>query len=317
MSKKEMLLVVAVVVACALAAAVAALAAPVQQFDLQVRSPHPDGQVAVRLQLRAYDTTGAVPPEPTSLYLRLPAGVAVRRQFLTSHWFCDGPALRDALDRHPSGIPFTQRIEDLEPFIRSLAHDTSKAGRAALANARVCERARLGGGTGLIDARDVTPVLADPIPVKFTEFLSRGTAPGSVMGFTILGAAIENAPIVHRFPVVAGVHAAITDSLVSDPTPDGLYGYKLVFDTGPISGFKVSIAEADTTVHGLELAKGACLRRDRHGRCRARQRADTYLFGAPACPSSGQLSALMFSSYAAPTPSITTTLQLPCPRFTP
>ncbi|MGB2711594.1 MAG: hypothetical protein WBC33_08755 [Conexibacter sp.] len=319
MSKKEMLRVlvvlgVAVVVAVVGSGAVAD-AEPAQQFSLQVVSPKPDGQVTVHLTLREYDTTGVVPPTVVSSHLRLPAGVELRKQFLNARYFCDGPALRDALDTHPSPTPFTERLANLKPFIRELAGSRAKRDRKALANVRVCERARLGGGTGLIDARKVTDTLSDPIPVKFTEFLSRGTAPGAVAGFAILGGADEDAPLVRRYPVLAGVHAAIVDSLVNDPTPDGRYGYKLVFETGPINGFDVSVAEVKTTVRGLKLAKGSCLETNRRGRCVSRQPADVFLFGAPSCPASGQLSAQLFTAYAPPGPSLTTTFPLPCPRF--
>jgi len=41
-------------------------------------------------------------------------------------------------------------------------------------------------------------------------FLSRGTVPGAVAAFTIIGAADEHSAIVQRYPVVAGVHAVVS-----------------------------------------------------------------------------------------------------------
>jgi hypothetical protein len=319
---KDMLMVTVSVLVAALLAVVAlvllgstaALAEPAQQFGLQL-SAKPDGQVAFGLRLRTYDTTGAVPPAPTSYFIRFPRGAGLRREFLNAHYQCDGPALRRALDLRPSSTPFPDRIANLKPFIRSLARSSSTADRVALANARVCERARLGSGTGLIDARDAVRVIHDPIPVRFSEFLSRGTAPGAIAGVIVLGAADERSAVVKRFPVVAGVHAAIPMDIVDDPTPDGLYGLKLMLPTGPISGFDVRIAEAETTVRSLELRKGTCLRQGRNGRCVRRQSSDVHSFVLPACPSDGELSAQMFTGYAPPTPSITTTIPVPCPVY--
>jgi hypothetical protein len=291
-----------------------ARAEPAQQFGFQVRGATP-GKLVVHVMLRAYDTTGVVPPTPTEYTLRLPHGVAFNRAFLNRRYLCDGRGLRDALDARPSGVPFTQRIAHLDAFVRELARSHAKRDRAALANVRACERGRLGGGTGLIDAREALPVLTDPIPVGFSFFLGRGTVPGAIAALTILGSADERAPIVRKYPVVAGVHAVVTENFVSDPTPDGLFGMKMVIYTGPINGFQVSIAEVDATTHALELQKGTCLARGRGGRCARRQREDAALFEVPRCPTSGPFSAQLFTAYSPPTPSLTTTLEVPCPRY--
>src|SRR5829696_10374605 len=83
----------------ALAAPAAAVAEPVQQFSFQVKDLKPGGRFTLIFTARSFDTTGAVPPSPTENYLRLPAGATLRREFLTKRWFCDGPALRDAITR--------------------------------------------------------------------------------------------------------------------------------------------------------------------------------------------------------------------------
>jgi hypothetical protein len=322
MSKRDIAVVVAVLAVTVVAAVgmlpvvgpATALAEPAQQFSLQLRAES-SGQVAFRMRMRSFDTTGAVPPSPRSAYIHFPFGAGIRSAFRTAAYRCDGPALRLALDTRPSRVQFAQRIADLRPFIRSLERGSSRADRAALANARVCERSRLGSGTGLIDARNITPVLADPIPVRFTAFLSRPRAAAAVAAVTILGSADERAPIVRRFPVVAGVHVALVQDILDEPTPDGLYGLKMLMPTGPIAGFDVSVAEVDVTVRGLKLAKGTCLASNRTGGCSRRQPGDVYSFVVPECPSSGHLSALMFTGFAPPTPSLTTTFELPCPRF--
>jgi hypothetical protein len=292
-----------------------ARAEPAQQFSFQVKTPRP-GDLSVHVRLQAYDTTGVVPPTPTEFTMRLPKGVGIGATFLRGDFFCDGVALRDALDDHPSGVTFTDRLANLGAFIRELERSHAKRDRAALPNAQACERARLGGGTGLIDARNALRVLTDPIPVRFSMFLSRGTIPGAVLGFTVIGSADERAPIVRRYPVVAGVHAVLTENLVDDPTPDGLYGKKLVIYSGPINGFQVSVAEVDVRVRSLRLHKGECLKQGAGGRCLRRQRTDASLFTVPRCPPSGHFSAELFSAFPPPTPSLRSTLELPCPQYT-
>ncbi|HEV7772906.1 MAG TPA: hypothetical protein VGO48_06450 [Conexibacter sp.] len=293
-----------------------ARAEPAQQFLFQVKNPRP-GDLGVRVHVRRFDTTGVVPATPTELSMRMPRGVGLDRAFLTPRYLCDGPALRDALDARPSGMPFTQRLAHLDAFARELARSHTKHDRAQLANVRACARGRLGGGTGLIDARDAIAVLTDPIPFGISMFLSRGTIPGAVAALVIIGSADERAPIVRRYPVVAGVHAVEVENFVSDPTPDGLYGLKLLIHIGPINGFQVSIAEVNATARSLQLRRGTCLTGAHGGRCVRRQRADASLFVIPRCPASGHFSAQLFSAYPPPMPSQTTTLEVPCPRYLP
>lgn len=291
-----------------------ARAEPVQQFSFQVESLQPE-HVAVRVHLRRFDTTGAVPPTPTELSIRLPRGVGLNRAFLTPRYLCDGPALRDALDAHPSGTPFTRRLAHLDVFARELARSRAKRDRAELANVRACERGRIGDGTGLVDARDVAAVLKDLIPFRISVFLSRGTIPGAIAAFTAVGAADERSAIVRRYPVVAGVHAIEVENLVSDPTPDGRYGLKFEIYTGPINGLQVSRAEVDVTIHTLVLRRGTCLAASAGGRCTRRQRSDATLFRVPSCPASGSFGAQLLAAYPPPTPSATTTVDVPCPPF--
>lgn len=318
MSNKQMLGVLGVLTVALLAVtgASAVRAQPVQQASLQLTSAKPGGPITMRLFERFFDTTGAVPPPITLFYGRLPAGLTLRREFLNARYFCNGPALRDALDARPTGAPFDRRVADLKPFIRSLAHSRSRADLAALANARACDRARVGGGTAQIDARRLTPVLSDLIPARFSGFLSRGTVPGAVAGVTVLGAADMRGSLVQRFPVIAGLHAAVMINFLNDQTLNSRYGYKVLLPSGPINGLDVSIAEASGTVPGITIPRGTCIRRGRAGRCRARQRTDLSWIALADCPPAG-LSAQLFTGFAPPTPSITTTLNVPCPQYTP
>lgn len=308
---------VLVVAGLALGAPAVATAEPVQQFSFQLTNLHPDGRFTLLFNARTFDTTGAVPPMLTEQWLRAPAGSVLNRAFLNRGWFCDGPALRDALNRdlEASGIPFTKRIADLTPFIRKLSRRRSRRDRRDLANALVCDRARIGDGSVVIDARDAVRALNEPVPGRFALFFSRPTVPGAIAGFTIIGAALESAPVVRRNPIVAAVHVALNANFFNDPSPDGLYGYRLVLPTEPVQGFRVSIAEVQATVRGLTLLRGTCLKRGRGGRCVRRQRRTVFWFTRPTCPPSGQIGFLGFFGYDDPQPDITKTVSLACPRF--
>ncbi len=315
-SRSKLVQVAAIAVTALAGTCATAVAEPAQQLSFYWTHASDSSKVGFHFTLQTFDTTGAVPPPLTDYYVRLPLGAAVRREFATPRYACDGPALRDALNRDLSGIPFTRQIANLQPFIRSLEHSRSRADRAARANATVCERARVGDGIAEIDGRAVTPVLSELVPAHFAVFLSHGTVPGAIIGFTILGAADESSPLVRRFPVVAGVHAALQGNVVNDPTPDGLYCYKLLLPKGPINGLQISIAKVTATIHGLTIPRGTCLRRHAGGRCTARAHADINSFVLPRCPPSGELPAQLYAGYAPPTPSVTTTFTVPCPTFT-
>lgn len=313
-ARRKILLASAALAALLVAYAVAQ-ASPVQQFSFQLSDVKPDGSYTLLFRSRVFDTTGGVPPALISNYNRFPRGAVLRREFLNKRWFCNGPALRDALNDHFSPVPFTRRVANLKPFIRALSKSHSRADRRALANAQACDRARIGDGTAQIDARASIPSLTDLIPSKFSMFFSRPTAKGAIAGFTVLGAADESSPIVKREPVVAAVHTALNANFYNDPTPDGVYGYKLVFPTGRINGLNVSVAQIDATVKGLKIKKGTCLKTGRHHRCVKRQKRTIFWFKTPKCPPSGKVSILAFYGYAPPTPSVTQTIQLNCPRF--
>ncbi len=316
--ERTVILLLLALAGLALAAPVAAQAEPVSQFSFQVTNIKPGGRFTLIFHAQTFDTTGGVPPSPTSNYLRIPRGATLRKQFLTGRYFCNGPKLRDTIDTYDfSGVPFTKRIQNLTPFIRMLQRTRGAAARKALANALACQRGRIGFGTGRVDARNVSPKLDQPIDITFVIFLSRPTERGAVAGFTVLGAADENQDIVKRrtFEVLTGVHAALSANFVNDPTPDGLYGYRLDLPPGDVNGFHVSLAELNVTTTGLTLLKGTCLKQSRTGRCVSRQKRTLFWFTIPPCPPSGLFSFQEFFGYASPTPNDTKTVQVACPRF--
>lgn len=306
-----------VVATLGIVATTVAQADVVQQVSFQLQNIKPDGRFTLLFSAHTFDTTGAVPPQPTESYLRLPVGATLRKEFLNKSYFCDGKALRDALDRDllDSGTPFTKRVADLRPFIKRLSKSKSPVDRRALANAEACQRGRLGSGTAQIDARDAIKALTDPLPAKFSMFLSRPAIKGGIAGFTVIGAADESSPIVKRTPIVANVHTVLNATFLNDPTPDGLYGYKLELPVGPVNGFSVSIAELSVTTTGLTILKGTCLKQGKHGTCVKKQKQTIFWFTKPKCPPSGQISIQSFYAYAPPQPNITKTVPIACPKF--
>ena len=302
----------------ALAAPAVATAEPVQQFSFQVKDIKPGGRFTLLFNAQTFDTTGAPPPAPIQNYLRLPKGAVLRKEFLNKRYFCNGVALRDAINLYDfTGVPFTKRINNLKPFIRQLQRSRDRREHAQFRNAQTCDNARIGFGTVRVDARESFPTIDEVVRGTFAVFFARGTEPGAIAGFTVLGAADEDQPIVKRrsFEVITGVHGVFQANFVNDPTPDGLYGYRLDLPRGELNGFKISLAELNATTTGLSLVRGTCLKRNGRGRCVKRQRRTIFWFTTPQCPSSGLLSIQQFYSYAPPTPSATRTIQLACPRF--
>jgi hypothetical protein len=316
--ERKVLPLVLALAGLALAAPAVAQAEPVSNFSFQVTNIKPGGRFTLLFHAQTFDTTGGVPPSPTQFFLRIPKGATLRREFLNRRFFCDGPRLRDSIDLMDLGaFPFTKRIQNLKPLIRYLARKRGRAARRALANAQACDRGRIGGGTARVDARNITEKLDRLIDVTFATFFSRPTRPGAIAGFTILGAADEDQEIVKRrtYEVLTGVHAALNANFVNDPTPDGLYGYRLDLPRGEVNGLRVSLAQIDATTNGLTLKKGECLRRNARGRCVKRQRRTLFWFTVPPCPASGVFSIQQFYAYEDPALNDTKTIQLTCPRF--
>ena len=233
--------------------------------------------------------------------------------------FLRRPELRTDIDTMDfSGTPFTKRVQNLKPFIRCLQrHARSARAKKALANAQTCDRATSRQRHGQSRRARLLGEARQLIRGTFVVFFSKATEPGAVAGFTVLGAADEDQEIVKRrtFEVLTGVHVALNANFVNDPTPDGLYGYKLNLPPGDVNGIRVSLAEINVTTSGLSLLKGTCLKQNARGRCVKRQRRSLFWFTIPPCPASGKFSFQEFFGYEPPTPNTTNTVQFACPKF--
>ena len=218
------------------------------------------------------------------------------------------------LQTFPNGrVVFSKRLENLGATIKNLKsrHVDAKS----IANAKVCKRAETGRGTVLVDAR---PLLDEPIPAKIFLYFGKATVAGGVASFRIIGVPDESSPVVRSNPTVMNTRVAVDPSnFINDPTPDGLYGYKLVLPAGPIGGIRISVAEVHVTNTGLTRIKKkkTCLKK-KSGRCVKRKvkRTVVFWFNRPPCPSSGKYSFQSYYGYENGT-SATKSIQIPCPNF--
>jgi hypothetical protein len=307
------------------AAALAALALPVsianadvsQEFSFQLKNVRPDGRFTVVFTSRTFDTSGGIPPPLRESYIRLPAGAKIPSAFLKKKYYCDVSRLLKDLQANPKpGTIFYNRVANLKPFIKSLKKSHAAADRKALKNAEICDSVHIGKGTAQVDAR---PLLEDLIPSKFVMFFGKGTQSGAVASIQILGMPDETSAVVKKLPVtVQQTRVPFVLNFINDPTPDGKYGYKLQFPTGPIAGVNISISEVNAVTTGLTLKKKktTCKKR-RHGRCVKRKvkKTNLFWFTRPTCPASGNLSFQAFYGYDDPQPDITKTIELSCPKF--
>jgi hypothetical protein len=256
-----------------------AVAAPVQEFNFRLESFKSYGGYTAVFTSRTYDTTGAVPPPLVDNFLRLPAGVKIRRQILRrKRLLCNVRKLR--ISRSP----------------------------------RTCRRSRLGTGRVLVDAR---PFLAEPIPARIYLHLGKRTTRRAVASLVILGIPDPSAAVVRQNPVVRDTRVVLQANFFRDPTPDRRFDYKLVLPTGPIGGVNISVAEVKTKIRGLTLRKRSrhCVRH-RNRRCVKRRVRITKIFWAtrPKCGATRKAAFQAVYGYSH-LPTITRTIELSCPRF--
>jgi hypothetical protein len=292
----------------------AALATPVQEFSYQLKDVKPDGRFTVVFTSRTYDTTGNIPPTIRENFQRLPAGAAIRKDFLKKKYYCNADKLLKDLQSAPeNNILFARRVDKLSATVKRIR---SRLNAKALKNADTCANSRIGEGTAAVDAR---PLFDELIPSVFYMFFGKGSQPGAVASIQILGMPDESTSVVKRLPgTVQATRVPFVLNFFNQPTPDGKYGYKLTLPTGPIAGINISIAEVRAVVRGLTLQKKktTCLKR-KGGKCTRKKvkKTNVFWFTQPPCPPSGKLSFESFYGYDDPTPDITKTIELSCPNF--
>jgi hypothetical protein len=300
-------LAVAFAVLVSLIAAAVAQGVVVQEFSFQLKNVKPDGRFTVVFNSRSYDPSGGIPDELKANYIRLPKGGVIRKQFLNKKYYCDVKKLVDKLRvEHPN-----------QPHFERLIDKTLKGKRVAPTNAKdlikTCRFARIGAGTVLVDAR---PFESRPIPAFLRMFWTK-PAPGAVGTFAIVGIPDSDSQVAKDNSTVRNTQPIVNVSFVNDPTPDGLFGYKIVLPTGPVAGVRISVAEVHVTTEGLTLTKKrkTCVKRKK-GKCTKSKvkKTNLFWFDTPPCPPSGQFTFEAYYGYAASPPEIKRT-SIPCPKY--
>jgi hypothetical protein len=297
----------AIALTAALGAVAVAEGAVVQEFGFQVKDVKPDGRYTVIFDSRSYESSGGVPEPLTANYIRLPKGAVPRKQFMDRRYYCD---LKKFVDRLRTDNPNAPHFNDLVNRTLRGKPVPPKNTRDVVA---VCRFAHIGGGTALIDAR---PYLDQSIPAHFEMFWAK-PGRGAAGTFAIVGSADDSDPVVAANPTIRDTHPLLNVDFVHDPTPDGLYEYKISLPVGPIAGINVSFAEVHAVTRGLTLTtrKTKCLEKKR-GKCvrKTVKKTNLFWFTRPTCPPSGRLSFQASYSYATG-PTETKTIAIPCPKF--
>jgi len=290
------------------AGAGSASAEPVQQFAIQLKDVTADGRYSVVYTSNAFDTTGDAPPALSEASLRLAKGMTIKKEFLAPGRLCDTAKFgRYVLLKRPKGTTYAQAID---AFPKTAARIERQLPRPARATVSTCRATFLGWGTAVVDARQAGPATAipkafsptAPVPVRFSLFLGRPTVKGAVAGIGVLAHYDGSSPIAVNEPWYTVLQKTFTLNVFDDPTPDGLYGYRISLPTERLAGFRFSIAELRVESAGL-TGKTAHGPRD-------------FWATPPRCPASGQVPFRADYRYVTGLTS-STVVQVACPRFQP
>ena len=295
-------LIAAIATLAILVTAALAQAVVVQEFSFQIKDIKTWGGYTVVFTSRSYDPSGGIPAELDANYLRLPKGATVPKVFRNKKFYCEAKKLVDKVRLEKGSGRFT-------PYLEKLLKGKKKQPRSAKNLVDVCRFARIGTGRVLVDAR---PFEERPIPADLQMFWTK-PAPGAKAAFAIVGIPDETYPVVKENPTVRETVPTINANFYSEPTPNGLYDYKLVLPTGPINGIRISVAEVKVTTTGITYKKKVC-KRKRRGRCVKSTTKRSFWFTQPPCPPSGQLSFEAFYGYKTE-PDQLKTVSIPCPDF--
>jgi hypothetical protein len=297
--------------AATLALPTLASADPVQEVNVQLQNIKPDGRYTVVFSANSFDTTGAPPPLVTANTVRLPAGIRIKPQFLTSKYQCKVEDVRDALVT-PESISYQKRLENLAATLRRTRKKlTPKIAKGV----EKCIGAAIGSGTVLADTRAAG--FADPAPAHLYLYLAKPTVKGAKAAFGVLVVLDENSDFIKHNEFLKSLRLVYTVNIFDDPTPDGLYGYRLDLPAPGKVGVRVSLAELTVKTPGITDVKQTvtCLRKKK-GKCAKRKltKTSTFWLDKPTCPASGQLGFQAYYQYETGA-TTTQTVQVPCPRF--
>jgi len=299
----------ALAVLASLGAVAVAQGEVVQEFSYLIKDVKRWGGYTVVFSSRSYDPDPTViPAELNEYYQRLPRGATVPKLFRKKRFYCEAKKLVDQVRMDKGSGRFT-------PYLEKLLKGKKRPPRSSKNLIKVCRYARIGSGRVLVDAR---PFEERRIPADLQMFWTK-PARGAVAAFAIVGIPDERAPVVAENPTVRETVPVLTANFYREPTPDGLYEYKLVLPAGPVNGIRVSVEEVNVTVKGLTYVKKTrrCVRRKR-GRCvkRRTRTKRTFWFTEPKCPPSRKLSFEAFFGYKDPAvPDVLKKYEVDCPNF--
>lgn len=293
-----------------LSPAALAHAAPVQEFNVQLKDVKPDGRYTIVFTANSFDTSGEPPPLLTSNTVRFAAGVNIKKEFLAREYQCDVSKLRDALLSASEPGYFFKRLDNLPATYRRVRDLITPQARRVV---ETCIRSQMATGSVVVDAR--TLGLGDPLPAKLYLYLSKPQAKGAFASFGIFAVLDEAAPAIKALGSLGTLKLVFATDLYNEPSADGVFGYKMVLPTG--SGLRISVAELKVTAPGITrtTVKKTC-RTKRKGRCVKSTSRTTRQFWLtqPTCPANGQVT--FRSDYGYETGLATEkTIQVPCPRF--
>jgi hypothetical protein len=258
----------------------------VRDFSFQLKDPRAHGAYTVTYSERSFDTTGAVVPPLTRYSLRFPLGMSIRREVLTKRLLCDSRKLQLEKDR------------------------------------RVCRNAQIGQGKAEAELLDATEkrLTSVPIPANLYFFLGKSTKKGAVASMWILAVPDASAPIVSANPSIRNARLVGEAPYFNDPTPDGLFGYRLELPPA-LGGLRYNALKGDYSFPGLTLSKRIrkCVSRSgvtAAGKCRRKSSRTKKIFWVtpPKCPASSRLTFQASYNYAV-LPPTTLNREIPCPKF--
>lgn len=277
-----------------------AAADPVQQFDVQLKNVTPEGRFGVVFTSNSFDTSGGPLPAMTESSVRIAKGIRIKPRFLRPERLCQTGKLRlILLDNQPRGVTYEAMLGDLTKIRNRIA---PKLRRKSLAIVDACRKAYVGKGTFTVDAR---PSFPEVLPGTMYVFLSPATAKGAIGGFGVMTYYDQRAPIIRNTSLLRDQQPVFTVNLFDDPTPDGVYGYRLQLLPDNFGRLPFSVAELRVESKGIVDTV-----RTPGGRTRT-----DFWASLPSCPASGRLP--FKASYRYKTGLETTNVvQVPCPRYT-
>ena len=280
-------IVAAIAVLASLGAVAVAQAVVVQEFSFQIKDIKKWGAYTVVFSSRSYDPSGGIPDELDQNYLRLPKGAKVNKVFKNKRFYCEAKKLVDKVRMDKGSGRFTPYLEKLLKGKKTHPQERQEPDRGVPVRAHR-HGARAGGRT---------PVRGAPDPGRPADVLDEAGTRARSPRSRSSAFPTRRFPVVKENPTVRETVPTINVNFYSEPTPDGLYDYKLVLPTGPINGIRISVAEVNVTTTGLTYTKKTCTKK-RRGKCVKTQDVKrTFWFTEPPCPPSGQLSFEAFYGY--------------------